>query len=128
MREINHREPIDGPHGKDITIVYTCLEGDEGKPFYNLFARLYSDASCIDEYLITSTKIHTIQWSTDVNTPHKKLKGWNALKKSIPICSKIRFRFSMKAGVKSFYVKFTASKTPDPLSGTIVTIGYVAVL
>lgn len=128
MNEINHREPIDGPKGKGTTIVYTQLEGDEGKPFYNLFARLYSDPSCLDEYLITSTKIHTIEWSSDVNTPHKKLRGWNTLKKPIPICSKVRFRFSMKVGVKSFYVKFTASKTPDPLSGTITTIGYVTVL
>ena len=128
MGEINHREPIDRPHGKDIAIVYTHLEGDEGKPFYNLFARLYSDASCIDEYLITSTKIHMIEWSTDMNTPHKKLKGWHTLKKSIPFCSKIRFRFSMKAGVKSFYVKFMASKTPDPYSGSIVSVGYITVL
>lgn len=128
MGEINHRIPIDGPQGKDKVVVYTHLEGDEGKHFYNLFAHLYSDASCQDEYLITSTKIHAIEWSTNTNIDPKKLRDWRILKKPILVCSKVRFRFSMKIGVKSFYVKFTASKTPDPLSGTITTIGHITVI
>lgn len=127
MKEINRREPIESPKGKDTAVVYTHLESDEGKSFYNLFVRLYSDPSCQDEFLITSTKIHTIEWSVDTNTSPKKLRGWQILKKSIPVCNKIRFKFSMKSGVKSFYVKFTASKLPDPLSGTITTIGCITI-
>lgn len=127
MHEINNRTPIVGPRGKDIVAVYIQIESDNGITFYNLAIRLYSDASCTDDYLITSTKLHSIGWSLNTATPHLKNRDWQLLKKSIPVCNKIRFKLSMKTGVKSFYIKFTANKTPDPLSTMITTIGYITV-
>lgn len=127
MKSVNHREPIDGPKGKDTTYVYTHIEGDNEKPLYNFFIRLYSDQSCDDEYLITSKKIYSVDWTFDTVTNHKKVRVWQTFKKPIPVCGKIRLRFGMKIGAKSFYVKFTTSKLSDPLSGTVSTIGCITV-
>jgi len=128
MNEINYRrERVTDPTGKDIMYIYTHIGGDEGKPFYNLFVRLYTDSSCTDEHLVTSTRIYSVDWSGDLATPHKKIRVWNPFKKPIPESNGILIRFGVREGGRTFYVKVTSSKLPDPNSGTITTLGCVEV-